>query len=145
MSKSMLLNHVDLHLTTCAKKECSHSLCHVPTLQASQTHRLIVTVMLLLCTIKHGGQPRPRTSKSLTYAMQASSSVCVPCAGLGSVVNITAVSLLFCLISSFSIRCCARHGKSLNDNGRACVEYVDPRDLGGDGEGFLDERPPLLS
>lgn len=103
-------------------------------------YKLIVTVMLLLCTIRVGGHPRPSTSKSLKYATHAASSLCVPCTGLGSVVNITAVSLLFCLISSFSTRCCARQGRSLKDSGRDCVEYADPRCGidGGDDRGESD-------
>ena len=102
-----------------------------------QNHKLIVTVILLLCTIKTGGHPLQSTSKSLKYPALASALLLVPSSGLGNVVNITAVSLLCRLISSFRIKCWARHGKSLKDNGRAWVEYVDPR-RDWVGEGFSD-------
>lgn len=59
--------------------------------------------------------------------MLASSLLQVPSTGLGSVVNITAVSSLCCLINSFRMRCWARQGRSLKLIGRFCVEYVEPR------------------
>jgi hypothetical protein len=35
MTKSTLLNHIDKHIKTYAKKECPHPLCHVPLMNAS--------------------------------------------------------------------------------------------------------------
>jgi hypothetical protein len=85
-------------------------------------HKFIVTVILLLCTNNTGGKPCVSTSKSLIYFTLSASLSAVPASGLGSVVNTTAVSSDCDRISSFRIRCCARHGRSLNESGIACVE-----------------------
>ena len=37
MTKSTLLNHIDKHLKTWAKKKCPHPLCHVPLMKASDS------------------------------------------------------------------------------------------------------------
>ena len=75
--------------------------------------------MLLLCTNKHGGRPPYSTSKLLTYPRLSPSLRNVPSLGAGSVVRITAVSSLFCAISSLRIRCCARDGRVLKESGMA--------------------------
>ena len=87
---------------------------------SSRTQRFIVTVTLLLCTNSTGGKPLHSKSRSSTYRTLSSSSPPAPRAGLGSVVNTTAVREPACArISSFRIMCCAREGRSLNESGRA--------------------------
>lgn len=73
--------------------------------------------MLLLCTNRHGGSPCQSTSRSFKYVSLASSLSEVASNGDGSVVKITAVLSLWLAISSFSMRCCARLGRSLNESG----------------------------
>lgn len=82
-------------------------------------HKFIVTVMLLLCTSRHGGRPCHSTSRSLRKDALSSALSEVPSTGDGRVVKITAVSLLCWVMSSFKIKCCARLGRSLKDNGTA--------------------------
>lgn len=62
-------------------------------------YKLIVTVILLLCTINTGGHPLHSTSKSPRYPALASTLLLVPSTGLGNVVNITAVCSLLLRIN----------------------------------------------
>lgn len=94
-------------------------MCYIMDHDQEPVYRFIVTVMLLLCTSKLGGNPCHNTSRSLRYDSLASSLSDVPSPGDGSVVNITADSALCWVISSLSIRCCARLGRSLKDSGIA--------------------------
>ena len=96
----------------------------------------MVTVILLLCTSNTGGNPCVSTSRSLIYLTLSASLSAVPASGLGSVVNSTAVSSDCDRISSLRIRCCARHGRSLNESGIACCEGK-PEAGSGDGASVL--------
>jgi hypothetical protein len=82
-------------------------------------YKFIVTVILLLCTNKQGGNPLHNTFISLTYASLAALSRHVPSIGEGKVVKMTAVSRLWRVMSSLRIRCWARQGRSLKESGMA--------------------------
>lgn len=86
------------------------------------SHKLTVTVILLLSTISVGGKSLHKTSISDKYRIVSPSSKLVPSDGIGNVVISTAVSFEFLRMSSFRMRCCARLGRSLKDREKLPVE-----------------------